>query len=396
MVPAARRAIEEFLAKETAAGFLLFAAAMAAVLAVNSPLSALYAGLLRTPVELRIGALEIAKPLILWINDGLMALFFFLIGLEVKREIVEGELASLERATLPLLAAIGGMALPALVFVGINWGQPANLRGWAIPAATDIAFALGVLALLGSRAPLALKILLLAIAIIDDIGAIAIIALFYTAEVSGVALGLAALALVGLVALNLAGVARIAPFALIGIFLWACVLKSGVHATLAGVVTALAVPLTGPGGASPLKHLEHALHPWIAYAVLPLFAFGNAGVALTGLGFNDLLAPLPLGIALGLVAGKQLGVLGGMAAATRLGLARLPPGVTWRQIYALACLTGIGFTMSLFIGGLAFADPQEIEAVKIGVITGSLVSGLLGYLLLRTAAPPAVRHEGAR
>ena len=395
-MPAARRAIEEFLAKETAAGFLLFAAAMAAVLAVNSPLSALYAGLLRTPVELRVGFLEIAKPLILWINDGLMALFFFLIGLEVKREIVEGELASLERATLPLLAAIGGMALPALVFVGINWGQPANLRGWAIPAATDIAFALGVLALLGSRAPPALKILLLAIAIIDDIGAIAIIALFYTAEVSGVALGLAALGLVGLVALNLAGVARIAPFALIGIFLWACVLKSGVHATLAGVVTALAVPLTGSGGASPLKHLEHALHPWIAFAVLPLFAFGNAGVALTGLGLNDLLAPLPLGIALGLVAGKQLGVLGGMAAATRLGLARLPPGVTWRQLYALACLTGIGFTMSLFIGGLAFAGPQEIEAVKIGVIAGSLFSGLLGYVLLRTAALPAVRHEGAR
>ena len=383
----ARHAITEFLARETTAGFLLFAAALAALIATNSALAPAYSGLVQTPVELRIGALEIAKPLVLWINDGLMAIFFFLVGLEVKREVIEGELSSIDKAALPLLAAFGGIGVPALVFVAVNWSAAANLRGWAIPAATDIAFALGVLALLGSRAPAALKILLLAVAIIDDIGAIAIIALFYTADVSLLALGLAALAGVVLVALNRLGVVRIAPYVLIGTVLWVCVLKSGVHATLAGVATALTVPLTAKDGTSPLQHLEHVLHPWVAFAVLPIFAFANAGVSFAGFEPADLLAPLPLGIALGLFLGKQAGVLGFMAAAIKVGLAHRPAGVSWRQLYGLACLTGIGFTMSLFIGTLAFAGPAQIEAVKIGVITGSVLSGLIGFLLLRTADP---------
>ena len=393
-----RRAFATFLSGETAPGLLLFGAAAVAMLAVNSPLAGHYSSLLQTPVELHAGDFGIAKPLLLWINDGLMAVFFFLIGLEVKREIVEGELASLGKAALPLVAAIGGMAVPALVFTGINWDQPANLQGWAIPAATDIAFALGVLALLGRRVPVALLVLLLAIAIIDDIGAIAIIALFYTAEVSGSALGLAGLAVGGLVLLNRLGVTRITPYLLIGAFLWACVLKSGVHATLAGVVTALAIPLAAPDGRSPLKRLEHGLHPWVTFGVLPLFAFANAGLSLAGLHLDDLLQPLPLGIALGLVVGKQLGVFGFMAAAIGLGLARRPPGVSWGQLYGLACLAGIGFTMSLFIGSLAFDGDTRMDAVKIGVMAGSLVSGLLGYVLLRAVSrdPAAGRSRVAQ
>jgi Na+:H+ antiporter, NhaA family len=389
-----RTAIDDFLARETSGGFLLMAAAMLALVAVNSPLEPYYSGFLRTPVELRFGAFAIAKPLLLWINDGLMAVFFFLVGLEVKREIVQGELSSLDKAGLPLAAAIGGMAVPALVFVVVNQAQPANLAGWAIPAATDIAFALGVLALLGKRVPAALKILLLAVAIIDDIGAIAIIAVFYTAEVSALALALSVLGIVVLFALNRSGVTRIAPYVLVGIFLWACVLKSGVHATLAGVITALAVPLRNPRGASPLEQLEHNLHPWIAFAVLPLFAFANAGVSFAGLRFADLLAPLPSGIALGLVVGKQVGVFGAMLLAIRFGLARLPAGVSWVQLWGLACLTGIGFTMSLFIGSLAFDSDATMDQVKIGVLAGSLLAGLLGYLVLRLRAQGRVADSG--
>ena len=316
-----------------------------------------------------------------------MAVFFFLVGLEVKREIVQGELSSMEKAGLPIVAAIGGMAVPALVFVAVNRDVAANLAGWAIPAATDIAFALGVLALLGKRIPAALKILLLAIAIIDDIGAIAIIAVFYTADVSVFALGLAAIAIAVLVALNRFGVTRIAAYVLVGVFLWACVLKSGVHATLAGVVTALAVPLTGAQGKSPLEQLEHGLHPWVAFAVLPLFAFANAGVSFDGLRADDLLGPLPLGIALGLLVGKQVGVFGFMLLAIRFGMVRKPGGVSWGQLWGLACLTGIGFTMSLFIGSLAFDSAAAMEQVKIGVLAGSLAGGLLGFLILRTSKP---------
>lgn len=385
MLKKVRTALQEFIALESSAGIILFGAAVMAMVAINSAFSSYYVGFLDIPVAVQFGGLEIAKPLALWINDGLMAIFFFLIGLEVKRELVEGQLSSVEQASLPAIAAIGGMAIPALIFVYFNWDMPGNINGWAIPAATDIAFALGLLALLGKHAPVSLKILLLAIAIIDDIGAIIIIALFYTSEVSSFSLLLAGGGTILLFAMNRLGVIRTAPYILVGIFLWICVLKSGVHATLAGVIAALAVPLHAKDGSSPLKHLEHILHPWTAFLILPLFAFANAGVSLAGLRFADLMAPLALGVAAGLVIGKQVGVFGFMFLATKTGLVKRPDGVSWLQLYGLACLTGIGFTMSLFIGNLAFVDPDQIETVKLGVISGSLISGLLGYGVLRWA-----------
>ncbi|MEH6700961.1 Na+/H+ antiporter NhaA [Parasphingorhabdus sp.] len=385
MVKKMRTALQEFVALESSAGIILFGAAVMAMVAINSAFGSYYVGFLDIPVAVQFGGLEIAKPLALWINDGLMAIFFFLIGLEVKRELLEGQLSSIEQASLPAIAAIGGMAIPALIFVYFNWDMPGNINGWAIPAATDIAFALGLLALLGKHAPVSLKILLLAIAIIDDIGAIIIIALFYTSEVSSFSLLLAGGGTILLFAMNRLGVIRTAPYILVGIFLWICVLKSGVHATLAGVIAALAVPLNAKDGSSPLKHLEHILHPWTAFLILPLFAFANAGVSLAGLRFADLMAPLALGVAAGLVIGKQIGVFGFMFLATKTGLVKRPDGVSWLQLYGLACLTGIGFTMSLFIGNLAFVDPDQIETVKLGVISGSLISGLLGYGVLRWA-----------
>ena len=388
-------AIKDFLEKEAAAGIVLVVAALLALLCMNTGLQKLYSELFAIPVEVRIGGLEIAKPLLLWVNDGLMAIFFFLVGLEVKREIVEGELSSLDKASLPLVAAVGGMAVPALVFVAINWSTAENLRGWAIPAATDIAFALGVLALLGPRVPAALKVLLLAVAIIDDIGAILVIAIFYTAEVSLVSLALAAAGAVLLVVLNVSGVTRTAAYVLVGIFLWVCVLKSGVHATLAGVVTATAVPLRSAHG-SPLKALEHMLHPWVAFMILPLFAFANAGLSLAGLSFADLVDPLPLGIVLGLLVGKQIGVFVPALIAVRSGFARMPEGIGWPHLYGLACLTGIGFTMSLFIGTLAFGA-ERLDAVRLGVLVGSIVSGVIGAAVLgvagRRAEPAAEREE---
>lgn len=382
-----RTALMEFVARETSAGIVLFVAALLAMVAVNSAFSPYYLAFLNIPVVAQFGALEIAKPLSLWINDGLMAIFFFLVGLEVKREILEGELSSVNKAALPAIAAVGGMAVPAAVFLYFNWNIAANINGWAIPAATDIAFALGVLALLGKRAPLSLKVLLLAVAIIDDIGAIIIIALFYTAEVSSFSLMLSAVGIVILMLMNRLGVVRVAPYILVGTFLWICVLKSGVHATLAGVIAALSIPLSGKDGTSPLKHLEHILHPWTAFLVLPIFAFANAGVSLAGLQISDLFAPLALGIAAGLVIGKQVGVFGFMFIAAKIGMIKRPMGVSWLQLYGLACLTGIGFTMSLFIGNLAFVDPEQIETVKLGVISGSLISGMLGFLILRFARP---------
>tara|TARA_R110001599_G_scaffold223889_5_gene423073 strand:+ start:14775 stop:15959 length:1185 start_codon:yes stop_codon:yes gene_type:complete len=390
MVRKMRTALQEFIALESSAGIILFGAALLAMVAINSMFSPYYLGFLDIPVAVQFGGLEIAKPLALWINDGLMAIFFFLIGLEVKRELLEGQLSTIEQASLPAIAAIGGMAIPALIFVYFNWNMPENFNGWAIPAATDIAFALGVLALLGKHAPVSLKILLLAIAIIDDIGAILIIALFYTSEVSGLSLLLAGGGTILLFVMNRLGVIRTAPYILVGIFLWICVLKSGVHATLAGVIAALAIPLNAKDGSSPLKHLEHILHPWAAFLILPLFAFANAGVSLAGLRLDDLMAPLALGVAAGLVVGKQIGVFGFIFLATRTGLVKRPDGVSWLQLYGLACLTGIGFTMSLFIGNLAFAEPEQIETVKLGVMSGSLVSGLLGFCFLRWAplSPP--------
>ncbi len=374
-----------FIASESAGGIVLIVAAAIALAIANSPLLGGYQGFLATPVNFTAGDLvAIDKPLLLWINDGLMALFFFLIGLEVKREIVTGQLQSWKQASLPVFAALGGMIVPALVFVAINSGSPENIRGWAIPAATDIAFALGLLALLGSRVPVALKALLLAIAIIDDIGAIAIIALFYNENMNLAALGLALVPAAGMLLLNRAGVARTIPYFLLGAFLWVCVLKSGVHATLAGVVTAMFVPIA-TGEEQPLERLEHALHPWVAFLILPIFAFANAGVSFAGAGLDALLAPLSLGIAAGLVVGKQIGVFGACWLATKTRLASMPPEVTWRHIYGLSCLAGIGFTMSLFIGGLAFIDPAQIDAVKMGVLTGSLVSALIGMAVLATA-----------
>ena len=380
--------IQDFLKLETSAGIMLMIAAVLALIANNSALSPLYSDFLSTPVQVRIGALEIAKPLLLWINDGLMAIFFFLVGLEVKREVLQGELSSLSKASLPLIAAIGGMAGPAIIYSFINWGDAQTMRGWAIPSATDIAFALGVLALLGNRVPVALKIFLLALAIIDDIGAIIIIAIFYTANLSVESLGLAAMGFVALIALNQSAVKNIAPYALVGLFIWVCVLKSGVHATLAGVLTALAIPIKGKSSSdqSPLHHLEHALHPWVAFAVLPLFAFANAGVSLEQVEFSDLTARVPLGIALGLFLGNQIAIFTLSYLAVKAGIASLPVGVRWIQIYGVACLAGVGFTMSLFIGTLAFADPEMVNQVRLGVLMGSFASALLGFTVLKIAS----------
>ena len=379
--------LRAFIASESAGGIILIVAAALALAIANSPLLPDYQKLLSTPVAFSAGSLvAIDKPLLLWINDGLMALFFFLIGLEVKREIVTGQLRSWKQASLPIIAAIGGMAIPAIVFVALNLGSPENLRGWAIPAATDIAFALGLLALLGSRVPVALKALLLAIAIIDDIGAIAIIAIFYTENMNLAALALALIPAAAMLLLNRAGVARTIPYFLFAALLWICVLKSGVHATLAGVVTALFVPIA-TGEERPLERLEHALHPWVAFLILPIFAFSNAGVSFAGAGLDALLAPLSLGIAAGLVIGKQLGIFGACWLAVKAGWARLPEGVGFRHVYGLSCLAGIGFTMSLFIGNLAFVDPQQIAAVKFGVLGGSLVSAITGIVVLRFAIP---------
>ncbi len=392
-------AIREFLRLEASGGILLVLAAVLALIWSNSPAAAVYVNLLDTPVVVQVGALKIAKPLLLWINDGLMAIFFMLVGLEIKREVLQGELSSLGQAALPGIAAIGGMAVPALVYVAINIGTPATLSGWAIPAATDIAFALGVLALAGRRVPSSLKIFLLALAVMDDLGAIVIIAIFYSGDLSLTALGLAAAGILGLGLLNLFGVRRLAPYMLVGLFLWVAVLKSGVHATLAGVVIGMAVPLRGRSGTdhSPLRHLEHMLHPWVAFGILPLFAFANAGVSLAGLTFGSLLEPVPLGIALGLFVGKQIGVVGFSWAAMRTGMARLPEGATWGQFYGVAVLTGIGFTMSLFIGTLAFPEVGYSAGVRLGVLSGSLVSAVVGYaLLVGASAMPSHRQGAAR
>ncbi|WP_407637009.1 Na+/H+ antiporter NhaA [Hellea balneolensis] len=377
--------IQDFLKYETSAGFVLMFVAVLALVANNSPLSGFYSGFLSTPVEVQFGTFEIAKPLLLWINDGLMAIFFFLVGLEIKREVLEGELSSFDKAALPIFAAIGGVVVPALFYVYFNISDPVAVQGWAIPAATDIAFALGILALVGSRVPVSLKILLLAVAIIDDLVAIIIIALFYTQNLSLTALAWAALGILGLIALNRSKTMRIMPYALIGVFVWACVLKSGVHATLAGVITALAIPLKANDSTktSPLHHAEHSLHIWVAFLILPLFAFANAGVSLKGITFSDVLAPIPLGIALGLFLGKQIGVFSFSWIAVKLGLAKLPSGANWCQVYGIACLTGVGFTMSLFIGTLAFEGDETLNSVRLGVLMGSIASGVLGFTLLR-------------
>lgn len=374
-----------FVHHEAAGGLVLMLAALAALIVSNSPLAWLYDGFLGTAVGVRVGPLAIDKPLLLWINDGLMAVFFFLVGLEIKRELLRGELSTLGQAALPALAAVGGMAVPAVIYVAINAGDPAALRGWAIPTATDIAFSVGVLALLGSRIPSSLRIFLLALAIIDDLGAIIIIALFYTEQLSPSSLMLAAVGAVVLWALNARGVSRPAPYVLTGIFIWVCVLKSGVHATLAGVIVALAIPAQSeaPGQPSLLEQLEESLHPWVAFAVLPLFAFANAGVSLQGVSLAKLLAPVPLGIALGLLLGKPIGIFGAVWLAVKGGLASRPEGASWGQVLGIGMLGGIGFTMSLFIGTLAFPDPAHAAQLRLGVLAGSLLSAAVGCLVLR-------------
>ncbi len=385
MLPAnAAQSLRDFLKEESAGGVVLMIAAAAALILANSPLAGAYAAVLNAEIALTVSGAGIEKPALLWINDGLMAVFFFLIGLEVKREVLTGQLSSWKQSSLPLFAALGGMILPALVFAGINWNSPENLAGWAIPAATDIAFALGILALLGSRVPVALKALLLAIAVIDDIGAIVIIALFYTPGVELAMLAAAAAVLVVLALIGRAKVGSSLPYILLGIALWFFVLKSGVHATLAGVALAMTVPLTSRTGKDVLERMEHALHPWVAFLVVPIFALANAGVSFAGIELSAFAAPLPMGIALGLFLGKQVGIVGFAWMAVRTGIASLPDGIAWRQVYGLSLIAGIGFTMSLFIGNLAFTTPDQLAAVKLGVLSGSLISALGGILILRS------------
>jgi len=379
--------LRRFIASESAGGIVLALAAIVALVVSNSALAPHYREFVGLRGEVRIAndSLVLAKPLLLWVNDLWMAVFFFLVGLEIKREVLAGELASVKSASLPVVAALGGMAVPALIYVALNRGDAVALRGWAIPAATDIAFALGILMLLGSRVPTSLKVFLTAVAIIDDLGAIVVIAVFYTANLSLSMLLAAAVGIVLLAALNRAKVASVGPYVVIGLLIWVCVLKSGVHATLAGVVTAMAIPLTGKGEhASPLETTEHALHPWVAFVVLPMFAFANAGVSLQGVSLATLARGIPLGIAAGLVVGKAVGVGGAAWLLMRLTRSDLPAGATPRQFFGVCVLCGIGFTMSLFIGGLGFAglDPAYETEVKLGVLGGSLLSGLLGTALL--------------
>ncbi|MDJ0607977.1 MAG: Na+/H+ antiporter NhaA [Kiloniellales bacterium] len=390
--------IRKLLSGEAAGGVLLIGATLAALVFSNTSLNGLYSALLDTMISVNVSEFGIEKPLLLWINDGLMAVFFLLVGLELKREVLEGELSDPQRATLPLVAALGGIAIPALIYAGLNYEDPAALQGWAIPAATDIAFALGILALLGSRVPVALKVFLLAVAIIDDLAAIIIIALFYTDNLSTTSLAISALGIVALVALNRSGVLRLAPYILVGAFVWVFLLKSGVHATLAGVVTALFVPHARPSGSKEtvLLAAEHGLKPWVMLGIMPLFAFANAGVNLVSLPPSSLFGPVSLGIALGLFIGKQVGILGFVWIAVRSGLANLPRGVSWQQLHGAALLAGIGFTMSLFIGTLAFEDPEYAAAVRVGVLSGSILSGLAGFLILRRSLAGAGERNAGR
>lgn len=383
------RAWFAFFKHESAGGIVLMLAAVLAMIMANSGAANFYEHILHSKAGVFFGGHDFSKTILHWINDGLMAIFFFLVGLEIKRELLGGHLSSRDSAMLPALAAVGGMALPALVYIFVTRAHPELHHGWAIPSATDIAFALGILSLLGKRVPVALKVLLTAIAVIDDLGAVIIIALFYTDNLSLYALGAAGGLIAILALMNRLGVARIAPYALIGFLLWLAVLKSGVHATLAGVITALFIPYrTAADQGKPQDkcihaRLEHALHPWVAFLIMPVFAFANAGVSLKGAGFDDVLHPLPLGIMLGLIIGKQTGIFLTILGAVKSGLCRMPHQTNWAQIYALSALCGIGFTMSLFIGNLAFSDPSFATPVRMGVLGGSLISACFGYLVIR-------------
>ncbi|BCX78558.1 Na(+)/H(+) antiporter NhaA 1 [Campylobacter sp. 19-13652] len=379
--------IKEFLHHESSGGIFLMIATLIALIAQNSFLSEFYTSFLHTPFTISFGEFGLSKALILWVNDGLMAVFFFLIGLELKREVSEGELANPAQILLPGVAALGGIIVPALIFSAFTTGDEFGAKGWAIPTATDIAFALGILSLLGKRVPTSLKIFLMTLAIIDDLCAILIIAFFYTSELSALSLGVASVCIAGLAILNLLNARSKAAYLIIGVILWIAVLKSGVHATLAGVVAAFFIPIKPKNGSSLLRELEHDLHPWVAFMILPLFAFVNAGIALKGVGVQDIFSGVPMGIIVGLFLGKQLGVFGFSYLAIKLGFARLPDEANFKQLYGIALLCGVGFTMSLFVDSLAYADSDAFSyADKLAILLGSLFSGVTGYMWLRKSS----------
>ena len=385
--------IRNFLRLESAGGIILMGAAVLALIAANTGAAGLYSYFIETPVEVRVGGLNIAKPLFLWVNDGLMAIFFFLVGLELKREIIEGELSRPANVVLPLVGAVGGMVVPVAVYVAFNHGDAQAMRGWAIPAATDIAFALGILSLLGTRVPVSLKVFLVSLAIFDDLGAIIIIAAFYSADLSVQALLVAIVCLVLLTIMNRRQVMSISSYIIVGVIMWTAVLKSGVHATLAGVALAIFIPMRDPDDSahSPLRELEHDLHHLVAFGVLPMFAFVNAGIDLSGIGLDSLLHGVPMGIAAGLFVGKQVGIFVLCFIAIKLGLARLPDGANLGGLYGASILCGVGFTMSLFVGSLAFEnqviDQDMVFDERLGIIVGSLLSGVMGYIVLHFSLP---------
>ena len=387
-----QKAIEawrEFLRLESAGGLILVSASIFALVLANSPLADLYNGVLSLKLTVMVESFGVSKPLLLWINDGLMAVFFLLVGLELKREVVEGQLSSPDQIVLPALAAIGGLAVPAVIYWMINKDNPQGINGWAIPTATDIAFALAILSLLGSRVPASLKIFLTTIAIFDDLAAIIIIAVFYSADLSTGSLAAAGGGIAMLFVLNRMGVRSLAAYLLVGLFIWLFVLKSGVHATLAGIAVAAFIPLKSCDDHSPARHLEHILHPWVAFGVLPVFAFANAGVSFAGVSSDAVYGTVSMGIAAGLFIGKQAGVFGMTALVVGLGLAKKPEGSSWAMLYGIALICGVGFTMSLFIGSLAFEHGgfAQATALRIGVIAGSVVSGFCGWLVLHLSLP---------
>ena len=384
--------LKEFFKLEASGAILLLIGTILGLVFANTNLAVLYNYFLDVPVAIQIGKLEIAKPLLLWINDGLMAIFFFLIGLELKREFIEGELSNRSQIVMPLLGALGGMVVPALIYVFFNINDSIGIKGWAIPAATDIAFALGVITVFGTRAPISLKIFLTSLAIFDDIGAILIIALFYSANISIFSLISAAVVIIVLFILSKKGVKSITPYIVLGVILWVAVLKSGVHATLAGVVLAFFIPMYDKSSEkdeahSPLVKLEHDLHPTVAFFILPVFAFANAGVSFSGVTLSSLIDPIPIGIAAGLVFGKQIGVFGFSYIGHKLGIAKMPEGTDWLSIYGVSALCGIGFTMSLFISSLAYENEstEYIEESRIGILLGSVIAAILGYFILSFA-----------
>ncbi|MEZ5465935.1 MAG: Na+/H+ antiporter NhaA [Lysobacteraceae bacterium] len=388
--------LDDLIRLGSAGGLLLIVAAVLAMLMANSPAATEYQRFLSFPFAISAGDFSLDKPLFLWINDGLMAIFFLLVALEIKREVVSGQLSSRSQLALPVVAALGGVVAPALIYAGINFSDAEAMRGWAIPTATDIAFALGMLSLLGRRVPLSIKLLLSTIAVIDDLLAIVIIAVFYTANLAPIAMVCAVLLLGILVGMNRLGVKGVGPYLLVGALLWLCVLKSGVHATLAGVVVGLCIPASDGKGGSPLERLEHGLQPWVAYAILPLFAFANAGVPLPESGLGTLLQPVPLGIALGLLLGKPIGVFGGVWLATLFGMLKLPDDLNWSALLGVSVLCGIGFTMSLFIGSLAFESGalQYAELNRIGILAGSVTAAVIGLLWLRWRLPAVAASGG--